>query len=448
MKTAVRIVAHHYRVDSGEVLETQTISDKPVDKPITINELGYLHKEQIEMTKSIQDFKIKHQAVLINRNGTCPKCGKRPYTHGIRKSKFHAALTDHEVFIQRRSCKCGWGGPYTVEGIYGSSIHPDLLEKQAIQGVENSYRKASSNLNAESKKVRPINSVEGIRKCVAKVSKMIEKQKLVKPNEVKKNESAKKLVAVSDGGHVKSNNNNSRSFEAMITTVYRPENIEVIDKNHNRITKKTCVASALSDGQLSIKKLTLNACIKEGMHSKVTELTYLTDGASNCWSITKGLEKYCKSMIKILDWFHITKRFTIILNKSLKEEFKDRINKVKWHLWHGNSKNSLSRLEALISDINDEKVKSLLTELYEYINRNKKYLTNYQKRKAKELPFTSTLAETSVNSLINERQKNNKKMQWSREGSHNILQIKTSLFSKTWNEDWQQAQQKIYKKAA
>jgi len=73
---------------------------------------------------------------------------------------------------------------------------------------------------------------------------------------------------------------------------------------------------------------------------------------------------------------------------------------------------------------------------------------NYQERQTSNLPFTSTIAESSVNELINTRQKNNKKMQWTREGAHNILQIRTSQFSKTWEQDWENAQERIYLKAA
>ena len=56
---------------------------------------------------------------------------------------------------------------------------------------------------------------------------------------------------------------------------------------------------------------------------------------------------------------------------------------------------------------------------------------------------------TIKNLLINACQKNNKKMQWSREGGeHNVLQIRASRFSKAWQQDWEIAQQSIYKKVA
>jgi hypothetical protein len=199
--------------------------------------------------------------------------------------------------------------------------------------------------------------------------------------------------------------------------------------------------------QKTIKQLVLSACRKEGSNARITQITCLTDGANNCWSIAHSLKPYCKELLNILDWFHITKRFTVI-NNSVDADFKEKLEKVKWFLWHGNAKNAQERLAQLQSEVKEEKLSSSLQDLYEYIERNQKYIVNYQERQASNLPFTSTIAESSVNELINTRQKNNKKMQWTREGAHNILQIRTSQFSKTWEQDWESAQEEIYLKAA
>ena len=198
---------------------------------------------------------------------------------------------------------------------------------------------------------------------------------------------------------------------------------------------------------MTIKQLVLNACRKEGTNARVTELTCLTDGASNCWSITNSLKSCCKTLINVLDWFHITKRFTII-NNRISSELKERLEKVKWFLWHGQPEGALKRLEELKSTVGDDKLLSDLQDLYEYLERNQKYMVNYQERKAASLPFTSTYAEISVNAVINARQKDNKKMQWTREGAHNILQIRSSRFSKTWAQDWKEVQEAMYQKAA
>ena len=108
----------------------------------------------------------------------------------------------------------------------------------------------------------------------------------------------------------------------------------------------------------------------------------------------------------------------------------------------------MQRLRELQNNLDNEKLLIGLQELCEYLQRNQKYIVNYQQRKKAGLPFTSTIAESSVNEIINTRQKNNKKMQWSREGAHNVLQIRTARFSKTWDNDWVKAQEKIYKTAA
>ena len=129
-------------------------------------------------------------------------------------------------------------------------------------------------------------------------------------------------------------------------------------------------------------------------------------------------------------------------------ESKDQLEKVKWFLWHGKPDKALKRLGELQRINSDETISENMSDLYEYIARNKKYIVNYQQRQEAKLPFTSTYAESSVNTIINQRQKNDKKMQWSRDGAHNILQIRTSRFSQTWKLDWEMARQEIYKKAA
>ena len=233
---------------------------------------------------------------------------------------------------------------------------------------------------------------------------IIVKEKLKEHTPVKSKEAVSELVVVADGGHLKSSGNDSRSFEAMLATVYSPKNIQRIDKHHNEITRRTSVASALDDHQKTIKKLIFNACRQEGANTYVTELTCLTDGASNCWSITNSLKGCCKKLINVLDWFHITKRFTVI-NNRVDDIFKDKLEKVKWFFWHGKDKEGLERLTRLQQTVDDQALFSDLEDLYNYLNRNKKYMVNYQERQANNLPFTSTYAESSVNALINTRQK-------------------------------------------
>ena len=101
------------------------------------------------------------------------------------------------------------------------------------------------------------------------VGEKLEQVKIaIKPINTK---STPELIANIDGGHIKARGDN-RSFEAMVATVYKPEKLKRVDKNHNVLESKTIVASAKSDEQTTMKTLFKNACITEGM-GKGTEVT-------------------------------------------------------------------------------------------------------------------------------------------------------------------------------
>ena len=78
-----------------------------------------------------------------------------------------------------------------------------------------------------------------------------------------------------------------------------------------------------------------------------------------------------------------------------------------------------------------------MNTLYNFLKRNQQYIVNYEQRKQASLTFTSQVAESHIESLINARQKRSKKMQWSRDGAHQVLQIRAKMESNEWNTLWQ-----------
>jgi hypothetical protein len=440
-KKGIRYLAQCYDLDSGEVTEEILLSDEAISKANTLKELGYLHAEQIDFLKKIQDFKIKQQMELYTPTN-CPLCNLRIRKQGTFSSRFHGVLTDHKVPMQRVSCSCGWISQSSIDGLYGSSMHPDLLEKQAKQGGEESYEKSSKSLDADSAMKRSINSHSQIFKSVKCVAEQLETIKL-SDNYGKPAETAKDLIVNIDGGHIKARGD-KRSFEAMLATVHRPENLQYVDKNHNAITSKTIVASAKDDDQVTMKTLLKSACRAQGM-TKQSSVTCLADGADNCWSIAHSISNDCLEITFVLDWHHIAMKFK---NIAIPEEQKALYDKVKWHLWHGKSESGLIRLEQLKCLIKDESIVRKLDKLSTYINNNKEGIINYGTRKRKGLPYTSNLAESTVNTLINDRQKGKQKMLWGRDGAHNVLQIRTSIASKSWTTDWEKVEKILYKEVA
>tara|TARA_B110000091_G_C13752363_1_gene448275 strand:- start:218 stop:943 length:726 start_codon:yes stop_codon:yes gene_type:complete len=235
MVTSVRIIAQHYDTATGEILESSTIRDEVVTKPDYLKDLGYLHMDQIDIISKCQDFKISHQINLFNDTNTCPIFGSKAVKHGKYNSEFHAIFSDHMVNIQRLKCKNGCTLPYKLEGIFGSSTHPDLLKKQAELMSDKSYVKASKYLNYDSLDSRAINNRTHLSRVGSMISNVIETIR-TEDKEVK-DIGVKELISTIDGGHIKSRGD-GRSFEAMVAAVYRPESIKRLDKKSSRNNKQ------------------------------------------------------------------------------------------------------------------------------------------------------------------------------------------------------------------
>lgn len=172
------------------------------------------------------------------------------------------------------------------------------------------------------------------------------------------------------------------------------------------------------------------------------QLEFLSDGATNLrelqWYLNPHSEHY-------LDWFHITMRITVLqqylkgmikVDKETAEEYKEKIEKIKWHLWHGNVIKALSYLEEL-DDVHfieneydhlDSFVKHV-EDFVTYITNNKHYITNYGERQRNGEVFTSSFAESTINEVVARRFCKKQQMQWSKRGAHLMLQARTKVLN-------------------
>ncbi len=444
MRYELHYVAQLKDTKTGEVVKQTLLQQCPIKKANTIDEFGLRHREQIALIKSSQDVLLELQCDLLDDAITCPQCGKKLRHQGHATSDFHDVFTDHKVKIAKLTCSCNWKNNSSINSVYGNASHPELVKLQAETGARESFQRASGILNAGCGMKRKINNDVTIMKQVGKVGERLDSLK--KSATWCENKSvADSLTLTTDGGHVQNHEVGKQSFEELISTVYKPEDRESIGKDHWRLTNKLSVGSAKSDAQKTIKQQTLNACKKMGM-TQQTDMTALCDGASNCWSVIESITPHCKALTSILDWFHIGKKFKERESK-IPQEQRDRYDRAKWHLWHGHPDTSMIRLQQVQAALTDTVAKDKVQELLNYVDNNRDYIVKYHFRRLNHQVYTSQLAETSVNSLINARQKN-KKMQWTREGAHHVLQIRTSLYSDNWLNDWRVVKQELYKEAA
>jgi hypothetical protein len=248
---------------------------------------------------------------------------------------------------------------------------------------------------------------------------------------------AKELIVQVDGGHIATKEKTTRSFEALSAVIYRPESLRTLDQHHGKIACKSCVLSAQDDGLATIKTSVLHAARRQGL-AHDTEVTALADGATNCWSVIVSLERYCTQIAGILDWFHIGKKFQNV-RSAVEDEDKETLERVKWTLWHGRPDEALAKLHLLMTNVADAKKRSKLEGLYDYLERNKAYLVHYEERAKEYKTYTSQVAESHIESIINARHNKSGKMQWTRAGAHKVLQIRGVIASNAWEDRWQGA---------
>ena len=455
MTHQIRVIVESIN-DAGDVISKEIVMTKSIIKPDHIIDLGLRHSEQIDLLRHIQQKLLDKQSVFLKEHlSVCQKCSGKLYKSGTVKSDFHSVFTDHKVAISRQVCKlCKWTNTPSVRSLFGDASHPDLVKIQTELGANHTFREAQKLMNLFSNTERSTNSHDRIKRITETVGLNLAEHPDIPPKNIT---SVAHLYVQVDGGHVATIDPDKRSFEVMTSVVFDAKNIEYtggkekkeggISGVRGQLTSKNCAASALLDSRDTMKQQTLNAAIKQGMTAE-TKMTALCDGASNCWDIVESLEKHCHSLERILDWHHIAMKFQ---NTRLgQEEMNEQLSGAKWYLWHGMPDNAIERLQSICDTLQDDKKRQAKVQLLlTYIENNADFIVNYEKRQDAGLIFTSQMAESTVESLINKRCKGQQHMRWSREGLHALLQVRAAVNSNDWNKICQRhIDEAVYQNAA
>ncbi len=147
----------------------------------------------------------------------------------------------------------------------------------------------------------------------------------------------------------------------------------------------------------------------------------------------------------ILNWFHVTMRLTILqqLAKGVpslattpeQRTIAERLESIKWYLWHGNVFRALQVIETLEWALDDTeqpaepvtKLAKAMQEFRRYIERNQAFIPNYGERYRYGEAISSAMAESTVNQLISKRFEKQQQMRWTKRGAHLLLQVRTQV---------------------
>ena len=173
------------------------------------------------------------------------------------------------------------------------------------------------------------------------------------------------------------------------------------------------------------------------------QITFLSDGADNVRDLQYIMHPEAEH---VLDWFHITMRFTVLnqftkgllhTNPEEGKEVEKNLESAKWHLWHGNVKETLEHLEDcyLICDgdeiqyKNKKKLLKHLEEMSTYIENKRYLIPNYGEKWRYGETIATSFVESTVNEVITKRMVKKQQMQWTPEGAHYLLQARTATLN-------------------
>jgi len=198
----------------------------------------------------------------------------------------------------------------------------------------------------------------------------------------------------------------------------------------------------------------------QGMQAN-QQVTFFSDGGETVRTLSEYLNPEAEH---ILDWFHITMKITVLqqcargLVKATVSDAADertlerRLESVKHYLWHGNSARALDCLEDLDNDLDtwgydDEGEKhpqpdseaavrmlKYVRELATYIANNASSIVNYGERYRNGERISTAFTESTINQVVSKRMVKKQQMQWTPEGAHLLLQVRTQVLNDEWDD--------------
>jgi len=114
------------------------------------------------------------------------------------------------------------------------------------------------------------------------------------------------------------------------------------------------------------------------------------------------------------------------LNREEGEVVQQKLESVKWLLWHGRVGNALGRLRDLDQRIDYfvhryprfPQLKKAVQQFRTYIQNNRSFISNYGKRYRHGETISTAFVESTVNSVISKRFVKRQSMQWTKRGAH------------------------------
>jgi hypothetical protein len=186
-------------------------------------------------------------------------------------------------------------------------------------------------------------------------------------------------------------------------------------------------------------------------HQMNQQITFLSDGGDTVRDLQRYLNPHAEHL---LDWFHLAMRLTVLQQtaKGLPEKTRDEeedyplcdpvmrdLERLKWYLWHGNVYKALQVVQSVEMDLDaavatsghgaTRKLLKAIEEFYTYIDNNAGFIPNYGERYRYGERISTGFVESTVNQVINKRFCKRQQMQWTKCGTHLLLQTRVKTLN-------------------
>src|SRR5712691_7176121 len=161
------------------------------------------------------------------------------------------------------------------------------------------------------------------------------------------------------------------------------------------------------------------------------QITFLSDGSDT----VRDLQLYLSPEAEhILDWFHLSMKLTVLdqyakglvhYDAVLGEEIREKIERLKWSLWHGNLSKAFYKIddrESVIYNFEEtypkfKQLRKAVEEFRTYIVNNRHLIPNYGERYRNGEAIATGFVESTVNQVVSKRFGKKQQMQWSKRGT-------------------------------
>jgi hypothetical protein len=402
---------------------------------------GLSLQESKQLLKILQEKIVLFEAqAYTDTHRDCPCCHKKRRIKDCRyiqyKTLFGAVVIPS---LRLYNCKCSNNTEKTFNILRDwlpQHVSPELQYIETKWASYMAYEKTAKLL----RDVLPISASHNgvtIRNHLYKTAKQQESELENKPicisgciNEWEKLPKPDKPITVGiDGGYVRSWSDKKANFEVIIGKSF----------SETKAAKRFGFVQTLDDHP---QRRLLHTLKNQGMQEN-QQITFLSDGADNVRDLQYIMHPEAEY---ILDWFHVTMRFTV-LNQFAQgfiksdpkegEEVKKSLESAKWYLWHGNVEETLEHLEDCYVICEDEeiqyknkkKLQNHLEEMSTYIENNRGLIPNYGERWRYGETIATSFVESTVNEVVTKRMVKKQQMQWTPEGAHYLLQTRTAVLN-------------------